>query len=204
MPAQGQSAFIVVEGLDGAGTTTQARLLAQTLHDRGLRVCLTAEPSEGPVGQVLRAHLREEIELDAVTAALTFTADRADHLARVIRPALERGDWVVCDRYLLSTLAYQGAEGADRQWILDASHGFDVPELTVFLELPDGERLERLGRRETTERYEAPHLSGGLRQSYTESIEILRAVGHRIETVDGSRSSSHVQGAILAQLDALT
>ncbi len=194
---------MVLEGLDGAGTTTQAELLAQALRDRGATVCRTAEPTDGPLGRVLRSHVRGEISLGPLTAALTFTADRADHLERTIRPALARGEWVVSDRYLLSTVGYQGAEGVDREWILEASKGFDPPDLTVYLDVPAAVLAERLARRERTDRYEGADLSDSLRTAYAESIDLLRIRGHRIETEDGTLESHEVLERILARLDAL-
>ena len=195
--------FIVLEGLDGAGTTTQAALLADALRLRDLRVCLTAEPTSGPLGRVLRAHVAGELSLDPVTTALAFTADRSDHLTRVVRPALTAGEWVVCDRYLLSTLAYQGAEGVDRQRILDASAGFEVPDLTVFLDVPESDLAQRLATRAAAERYEAPELAGRLRASYEESIALLRAEGYVIETIDGTAAPPAVLQEVLGRLDAL-
>src|SRR4051794_5496285 len=108
MDSSTQPRFVVLEGMDGAGTTTLSHLVTEGLRSRDLRVCLTAEPTDGPFGRVLRSHLKGDLTLDAHTTALVFSADRADHLARTVRPALARGEWVVCDRYLLSTLAYQG------------------------------------------------------------------------------------------------
>src|SRR5690242_11830346 len=102
MQSRGQPGFLVLEGMDGTGTTTLAQLVADGLHARDLRVCLTAEPTDGPLGRLLRRHLKGEVDLDPFTTALVFSGDRADHLARTIRPALDRGEWVVCDRYLLS------------------------------------------------------------------------------------------------------
>lgn len=195
--------FVVIEGPDGAGTTTQTRLLAKALAAPDLRVHVTAEPSQGPIGQVLRSHVKGELTLDPVTAALAFTADRADHLAREIRPALERGEWVVCDRYLLSTLAYQGAEGIDRSWVLAASAGFDVPDLTVYLKVAVDELARRLGGREATERYEGRDFAERVIASYDESIELLRRADHRIEVADGSADPATVQAAIKAWLDSL-
>jgi dTMP kinase len=194
--------FVVLEGLDGAGTTTQAGLLATALRARDLRVCETAEPSDGPLGEVLRAHVRGEITLDPVTAALTFTADRSDHLARVVRPALGRGEWVVCDRYLLSTLAYQGAEGVDRSLVLSASAGFEIPDLTVYLDVPQDVLERRLASRATAERYEAPALAERLRASYVESIELLTANGHAIEVLNGTEDPQMVLESVLTRLDA--
>jgi dTMP kinase len=195
--------FVVLEGLDGAGTTTQAELLAETLGTRDLAVCLTAEPTNGPLGRILRSHVRGEISLGPQTTALTFTADRADHLEGTIRPALARGEWVVSDRYLLSTIAYQGAEGVDRGWILESSRGFDVPDLTVYLDVPASQLSERLATRDRTDRYESPDLTDHLRASYEESIEMLRSRGHHIEVVDGAREPVDVLEDVLARLDAL-
>ena len=148
-------AFVVVEGLDGAGTTTQTHALQEALTARDLRVLRTAEPTGGPIGSVLRSYVRKDFELDPLTATLLFTADRSDHLCRTVRPALRDGLTVVCDRYLLSTLAYQGAQGVDRAWILDISRGFDIPDLTVVLTLPEGDRQNRIGTRGPRDRFEA-------------------------------------------------
>ena len=203
MAERGQPRFVVIEGLDGAGTTTQAGLVAEALAGRGLRVCVTAEPSGGPLGAVARAHVRREITLDPVTTALTFVADRADHNARVIRPALEAGEWVVCDRYLLSTLAYQGAEGVDGLWVLEASAQAATPDLTVYLDVADDQRERRMSSRQGPDRYEERGLQEGLRRAYAASIELLRRRGYRIAEVDGTADPPAVTGAILAELDAL-
>jgi len=202
MASDHQPRFIVIEGLDGSGTTTQAGLIAEALKARDLPVLVTAEPSDGPVGALLRAHLRGEITLGPQAAALTFTADRADHLERVIRPALRDGYQVICDRYLLSTLAYQGTEGVSRQAILDASEGFDVPDVTVYLDPPEVDRATRLDARERRERYETPELADSLRASYEASIALLRAHGHRIEVVTEPGRPSDVLGAVLLAIDA--
>ena len=202
MPPRRQPRFLVLEGLDGVGTTTQAELLQTALRARDQRVHRTAEPSEGPVGKVARAHVNAELTLDPLTAALTFTADRADHLEREIRPALRDGGWVVCDRYLLSTLAYQGAEGVDRAWILDMSEAFDVPGLTVFLDVGDAVRRERLRARRRSDRYETAELDVPLRASYRESIELLRRRGHRVEVLHADQPPDAVLARILGFLDA--
>lgn len=202
MPTGQQPRFVVVEGPDGAGTTTQAAALAEALRARGLDVLATAEPSDGPVGRLARAHVRGEIALGPLGAAHVFTADRADHLEREIRPALQAGRWVVCDRYLLSTLAYQGAEGVDRELVLAASDGFDIPDLTVFLQVGGPQLAARLAGRATLERYEDPAFAAALAGSYQASIALLRAHGHRIEVLDGGRGAEEVTGAIVALVDA--
>lgn len=195
-----QPGFVVLEGLDGTGTTTVAGLLAEALQARDLRVRLTAEPTDGPYGRLLRRHLRHEVTLDPRTAALVFTADRADHLAMTIRPALARGRWVICDRYLLSTLAYQGAEGVPRETVMAASKDFDVPDVTFLLDVPDEVRQARMADRGSTERYEDPSLSDGLRKAYADAVTTLRAAGHRIEVLDASVSAAEVAAAALERL----
>jgi len=201
MPTDKQSLFIVVEGLDGAGTTTIAGRLAEALRARDLRVRLTAEPTDGPLGSLLRAHVKGDVNLEEQIAALVFTGDRADHLAQYIRPALQRGEWVVCDRYLLSTLAYQGAAGVSREAVLAASDGFDVPDVTFVLDVPEEARTQRLATRSKAERYEGAELGDALRRSYEESIELLRSARHRIEVIDSSQPIEKVLEDVLARLD---
>lgn len=202
MGGREQPTLVVIEGLDGTGTTTLAGLLSEALQARGLRVHTTAEPTEGTFGALLRRHLAGEVTLDPSTTALFFTADRADHLDSLIRPALHRGDWAVCDRYLLSTLAYQGAEGVDRETILAASRGFDVPGITFLLEAPAEVRRTRMASRGPTDRYEDPDLAASLEASYEASVDLLRSAGHRIEVLDASLEPSEVLSAALARLDA--
>jgi dTMP kinase len=203
MSSGGQPLFLVLEGLDGAGTTTQTGLVADELRRRGIAVCTTAEPSDGPLGDVARAHVRGDVSLGPVATTMAFLGDRSDHLARVVLPALARGQWVICDRYLLSTLGYQGAEGVDRLWVLEASGPLAVPDLTVVLEVPDAERRRRMASRPAADRYEADELQERLRRSYAESIELLRSRGHAIAVVDGGGGQDAVTARILAELDAL-
>lgn len=203
MATGGQSLFCVLEGLDGTGTTTIAGLTAEALEARDLPVHLTSEPTkEGAFGRLAWRHIRNEIRLDPHTAALVFTADRQEHLDLVVRPALRRGDWVVSDRYLLSTLAYQGADGVGMEAILAASSSFDVPDVTFLLDAPDDVRLARMAPRDTTDRYEDPAIADRLRAAYTRSADLLRANGHRIDVVDATRPPEDVVAHVLARLDA--
>jgi len=195
--------FCVLEGLDGTGTTTLSRILAEALRASDLQVHTTAEPTDGPFGRLLRSHVEHRVTLDPYTAALVFTADRQEHLEQVIRPALRRGHWVISDRYLLSTLAYQGAEGVSRDAILAASQGFDVPDVTFLLEASDDVRRERMAARGgSTDRYEDPALAERLRASYAGSADLLRRHGHRIEVVDATPPASDVVGELMSRLDA--
>jgi dTMP kinase len=200
--SNGRGRFCVLEGLDGTGTTTLSAILAERLQARDLRVLTTAEPTEGPFGRLLRSHVEHRVDLDPHTAALAFTADRHEHLEQVIRPALRRGHWVISDRYLLSTLAYQGAEGVSREAILAASQGFDVPDVTFLLDAPDDVRRERMSSRGRVDRYEDPALALRLRASYEESAALLRRHGHRIEAVDATSDPEAIVSDLLGRLDA--
>jgi len=142
--------WIVFEGLDGAGTTTQTNLLADRLVGRlgsRRRVHKTAEPTRGAFGRICRAALRDKLPFDPVSLALGFTADRADHLYRPggALDRLNRGCWVVMDRYLYSTLAYQ--DGVNREWLMNINAVFPRPDLTVFLDVPPEICLARLRER---------------------------------------------------------
>lgn len=192
----------MLEGLDGAGTTTIASLLAETLEARGRQVRLTAEPTDGAFGRLLRRHIRREVTLDASTAALIFSADRSDHLNSLVRPTLRRQRLVVCDRYILSTLAYQGANGVSMDAVLAASVGFDRPDVTFFLTVPDDVRAERMSGRGRSDRYEDPELQELLRRGYAAAIHVLRRAGHRIEEIDATAGVDDVLATILARLDA--
>ena len=125
--------LVVLEGIDGAGTTTQTRRLAAALTADGRSVHRTREPSDGPIGLLLRRMLAgEHAPVGHETMALLFAADRADHLQREVEPALARGSLVISDRWYHSSLAYQGSD-ADRAWIRTLNERMRRPDLTLFL-----------------------------------------------------------------------
>lgn len=143
--------FIVLEGIDGAGTTTQAALLADALRARlGVEVELTREPTDGPLGRVLREALSGRAPLDPVALALAFAADRADHVHNPrtgIAAALAAGRWVVSDRYLLSSLAYNRGGVVTRDWLTAINRHALAPDLTLFLAVDPALALERIAAR---------------------------------------------------------
>ena len=141
--------FIVVEGGEGAGKSTQVERLASALRADGRDVVVTFEPGDTQVGTELRtALLHADAELDARAELLLLLADRAQHVAEVIRPALERGAVVVCDRYTPSSLAYQGIArglGVDAVEHLSAWAEDDVsPDVVIVLDLPDDDAEARV------------------------------------------------------------
>ncbi|HOE96984.1 MAG TPA: dTMP kinase [Candidatus Sumerlaeota bacterium] len=137
--------LIVIEGIDGTGKTTLARLLADALRESGREVVLSREPTDGPHGRRLRESARQGRHPRAEEEAALFLADRRDHVERLILPALRAGRWVVLDRYFYSTMAYQGARGLDPAEIERSNRAFaPSPDLLVLLELPVEDALERI------------------------------------------------------------
>jgi dTMP kinase len=141
--------FIVFEGPEGSGKTTQSRLLQAALEQAGQQVLCTREPGGTPIGEQIRQvlHAMDNRAMLPITEALLYSAARAQLVGEVIRPALERGDIVVCDRYAYSTLAYQGdGRGLDQQMIHQLTHwatdGLE-PDLVVYLDLDVKEGLRR-------------------------------------------------------------
>jgi dTMP kinase len=134
--------LIVFEGIDGSGKSTQARLLAEWFAAQGVPCVLTAEPSDGEIGRKFRASLTR---YPPEEEARLFTEDRRDHLKRVILPALAAGKTVVCDRYVYSSVAYQGARGIDPSRIIAANREFAPPaDVTFLIQVPLDEALRRI------------------------------------------------------------
>jgi dTMP kinase len=144
----GRGFFIVLEGVDGVGKTTQAGLLADALGRRGYQVILTQEPSDGPTGRRIREYLNGPSRyLTPQEELALFMADRREHIERVIRPALKAGMIVISDRYYYSSAAYQGALGIDPEKILTEHQQFaPPPDLAFFFRL---DPLTALARQRT-------------------------------------------------------
>ena len=148
--------FVSFEGLDGSGKTTQAELLADQLKKQDREVVLTREPGGTPLGEAIRVLLLDGPEMTPWAEAALFAAARGELVERVVRPALERGAVVVCDRYLDSSLAYQGIArglGVERVLVLNAVVSGDlVPDRTFLLDIDPVEAIERLGVPDRIER----------------------------------------------------
>ena len=200
-PNPGPGRFIAVEGLDGAGTTTQTRLLAQALA-RSTPVHVTHEPSDGPIGLQIRLALEHRIQVDAATLAALFAADRMDHLFHRtgqggIACHLERGAAVITDRYYLSSFAYQGLS-LDWEWIWTLHAQCLQPDVTIFIDVPVEVCLARIaaGRGARVELFETKETLVRARASYLRAIERLRKAGEAIKIVDGDAPPEEVQGKV--------
>jgi dTMP kinase len=192
--------LIVVEGIDGAGTTTQSRRLVDALNAGGIAAHWTHEPSDGPVGLLLRRILAGEHQpVDATTLSLLFAADRADHCQREVEPALARGQVVVSDRWYHSSLAYQGT-GEQRAWIGELNRRALVPDLTLFLEVAPERAAERRAQAaRTDEIFDALPLQQRIAAGYREVIAELQG-RERITVVDGEQPIDEVAAALWRQV----
>jgi dTMP kinase len=191
-------ALIVIEGIDGAGSTTQSELLIEWLARSGIPAVLTSEPSKGPIGVTIREHLARRIELGGPEAeALAFAADRMDHVASEMNPALRRGTTVVTDRYYLSSLAYQSL-ACDMAWVREINGFAPRPDLTVFLSVPLDVGMARLSVRETRERFEEDRGEiARIAARYETAIAALRADGEEVHVLDGTQSPAAIHADIV-------
>lgn len=140
--------FLVVEGIDGAGKSTQVERLVAALRGAGHDVLATREPTDGPIGQRIREKARSGEKIEPAQELAWFMEDREAHVRDELAPALAAGRTVVCDRYFLSTVAYQGARGLDWRAILEESESrFPVPDLALIVEIDPAAGLERVRSR---------------------------------------------------------
>lgn len=142
--------LICIEGIDGCGKTTHARELVSSLMKMGFNAIYTTEPTEGLYGRIIRARILETDEgIPDAVVALLFAADRVDHLEKEIKPLLEKGVVVICDRYLHSSIAYQGAAGLDTEWVSEINKYAIEPDLALYIDVSPEIGLKRIkgGRR---------------------------------------------------------
>jgi dTMP kinase len=202
----GQPGFLIAfEGVEGAGKSTQLDLLRCELERHGHEVVVTREPGGTPVGERVRAVLLDPAaELDPRAEALLFAAARAQLVAQVIRPALERGAVVLCDRYLDSSLAYQGkGRGLGRGPVEEVNRfatGGLLPDLVVLLDLDPAEGFDR--RAERRDRIEVEDL-GFHRRVRDAFRELAAADPDRFAVVDAAAPTDRVAAAVLAAVLAL-
>lgn len=206
-------AFITFEGIEGCGKTTQIRKAADFLRRNNLDVLLTEEPGGSPLGAELRRILlnrNKSLSVSVRSEVLLFLADRAQHVDEVIRPALEQGCVVLCDRYSDATIAYQGyGRGLDLDTVISLD-GFSSlclkPDLTFLLDLPAGEGLKRAFHRiagnnapEAEDRFENEDMAfhSRVRNGY---LSLARSEPERFRIIDARGTVEAVAGQVRAEL----
>jgi dTMP kinase len=201
--------FITLEGPEGSGKSTAARHLVDWLRSRGESALLTHEPGGTPLGEEVRRlvlHVRGmSDDLDPRADALLYAAARAQHVARVIRPALERDEWVVCARFADSSLAYQGAgygnDPAEMRRLQEYATGGLWPDLTLLLDVPVDIGLERTRRRREWNRFEDTEAVAFFERVRHAYLDLAAAEPGRFEIIDGSGSVEAADAAIRAAVE---
>ena len=184
-----KGAFICIEGLDGSGKTTQAKLLAKKLR-KSHNAVYTAEPSRGKIGTYIRNRcLYGGKRLSTVVEALLFAADRIEHVETEVLPALHQGKLVISDRYVYSSLAYQGAAGLSLEWIEKVNEHALKPDLAVFIDVDPNTVLERLKRRKSVmENLET--------QQKVRDVYLKFVAKGKLVRLDGNRAKDEVADAL--------
>jgi dTMP kinase len=190
-----KGAFIVIEGLDGSGKTTQAKLLAANLK-KSHGAVYTAEPSQGAIGKFIRnGILYGETRLPTTVEALLFAADRIEHIQNEVTPTLEKGRLVVSDRYIYSSLAYQGSAGLSLDWIQTINQHSMKPDLAIFIDVDPEVVLKRLKRRKSI--MENLETQIRVREVYLKYVENCS-----LNRIDGDKPKRAVADAVLATVTA--
>ncbi len=202
--------FITLEGIEGAGKSTVAQIAARWLDARGMKACVTREPGGTPLAERVRQIVLERGAEDVSPQAETLLmfAARSIHLENLIRPALARGEWVICDRFTDATRAYQGAgRGLDGAWIEQLARvvqGDLQPDCTLLLDLPVSIGLSRARGRSghAADRFEAEReeFFERVRQGY---LHIARAEPGRVRIIDASRTVTEVSAQVTRVLESL-
>jgi len=183
--------FICVEGLDGCGKTTQTKLLVRRLRKKGCDAVYTAEPSRGKIGKFIKKYcLHGEKRVSSIVEALLFAADRFEHVDKEVIPALNEGKLVVSDRYVYSSLAYQGAAGLDLKWIRQINEHAIRPDLAIFIDVEPKIVVQRLKQKKSV--MENLGTQRKVREVYINFVKRGELV-----KIDGNKSKKEVADDIL-------
>lgn len=186
--------FIVFDSLDGAGNSSQVKLLADYLNKIGKKTHITKEPTSGLIGGLIKSQLTHDWKSSQVCLQLLFSADRAYHLEKEIMPLLERGINVISDRYFFSTMAYGNLEVKDLDWLIEINKKFILPDLTFFLKVSPRTCIERIKRdRFEITLFEKEKVLAKVWKNY----EILAKKFKNVFIIDGEKEIKKVHEEIL-------
>lgn len=184
--------FICIEGIDASGKTTHAHRLVENLLHKGFDAVYTTEPTSGEIGKYIRTHILQGKErVPSMIEALLFAVDRIEHVENMIKPALQEGKIVISDRYIYSSLAYQGAAGLDLKWIEEINKFVVLPNLAVYIDIPAEVVFERLKREKSV--MENFQNQRKVREVYLKLVE-----ERKLKLINGNRLGDEVEKDILA------
>lgn len=186
MSVKRKGIFICVEGIDGSGKTTQAHKLVEVLKKVGFGAVYTTEPSSGMYGMLLRNHILEGTRrAPVVVEAVLFAVDRVDHVASEVKPLLRKGKVVVSDRYVYSSIAYQGTSGLPTKWLKEINKQIVKPDISFFIDVPPEIVMERINRQKSV--METLQTQKEVRKAYLRLVE-----EEGLLVIDGSGSKKEV------------
>jgi len=192
---KGKGAFIVIEGIDGAGSTTQTKLLVDWLRRKGIDAIATKEPTSGDIGQLIRRYLSNPLS-SALVDALLFAADRIEHVDNLIKPLLRQGKVVVSDRYVESSIAYQSCSGVDEGWLILINKFAIPPDLTIILDISPAIALKR--KSVLREKFEVEEFLNKVREKF-----LCRARSMGYVVIDAEHTMEEVQMKIREHVSKL-
>lgn len=187
-----QGIFISIEGVDASGKTTHAHQLVTNLKKRGLDAIYTTEPTRHKIGKMIKKQvLRGKKRVPSVVEALLFAVDRVNHVEQEIKPALKNEKIVISDRYLHSSLAYQGAAGLNLKWIREINKHAILPDLAIYIDVPPEVAIQRLKRKKLSV-MESLETQRKVREVYMKLVQ-----GGELVYVEGNRPKQEVEKNIL-------
>jgi len=186
--------FLVVEGLDGSGKSTQLKLIAKALRKNGYKVFVTDEPWKNGLRDLIKKKFvsKKSTIDDGIVDALLFTTDRRMHVTSEIIPQLNKNDVVVCDRYYHSTLAYQSTQGVDPKWLIEINKFAPKPDLTLLYDVSPSKSLKRIikEKRSKVDKFEKLSFLKKLRKNYLKLPELLKK--EKIVIINANKSINSV------------
>jgi len=199
--------FVVFEGIDGSGTSTQLGLLEKKINEKkeqNIKFYPTFEPTDGEIGKMIRQALKKNLVFQADTLARLFAADRTEHLygSDGVFHRCKAGELVVCDRYVLSSLVYQGIECGD-ELPLNLNSSFPAPQLLLFFEIDPQIAQQRMGSRPSLEIYEKLDFQKKVREKYHSLLNWYRETGFQVEIIDASQNVEKVANDVWSVLSKL-
>jgi dTMP kinase len=186
--------FICIEGIDGSGKTTAARRVVKALIEKGYDAVYTAEPSKGVYGNILKKSILQGTKrFPKALEAVLFTVDRLDHIEKEIRPQLEAGRIVVCDRYYYSSIAYQGTSKSMQKWVKEINKHAIKPDLAIYIDVPPEVMVDRIKRKKSV--METLETQKSVRKAYLKQVR-----EGQLEIIEGNVPKNEVAQAIIRKV----